>query len=177
MPGVYAEGAVDVAGTIVGVVDRDGVLPRTGAMAAGDELWALPSSGPHTNGYTLIRHLLAGRELTPELADALLAPHRCYLDVLGDTDALGLAHITGGGLIDNVARVLPERLAARIELGAWEVPPLFAQLVDWGSLDRLEAHRTFNMGVGMVGIGGSQPAGAFPIGRLVERRGEPVELV
>jgi phosphoribosylformylglycinamidine cyclo-ligase len=177
MPGVYVEGAVDVAGTIVGVVDRDAVLPRTEAMAAGEELWALPSSGPHTNGYTLVRHLLAGRELTPELADALLAPHRCYLDELGDTDALGLAHITGGGLVDNVARVLPEGLAARIDLGAWEVPPLFAQLVEWGSLDRLEAHRTFNMGVGMVGIGGTRPAGAFPIGQLVARRAEPVELV
>jgi phosphoribosylaminoimidazole synthetase len=177
MPGVYVPGAVDVAGTIVGVVDRDRVLPRTDRMVVGDELWGLASSGPHTNGYTLIRHLLEGLELTAALADALLAPHRCYLDVLRGTDALGLAHITGGGLVDNVARVLPDRLAARIELGSWTVPPLFAQLVEWGSLEAREAHRTFNMGVGMVAIGGTPPPGAFPIGRLVERRGDAVELV
>jgi phosphoribosylformylglycinamidine cyclo-ligase len=177
MPGVYVEGSVDVAGTIVGVVDRDAVLPRLDGMAAGDPLWALPSSGPHTNGYTLIRHLLDGRELTPDLADALLRPHRCYLADLAGTDALGLAHITGGGLLDNVTRVLPERLAARIELDSWTVPPLFAQFVEWGALDVAEAYRTFNMGVGMVGIGGTPPPGAFPIGALVERRDEAVVLV
>jgi phosphoribosylformylglycinamidine cyclo-ligase len=172
MPGVYVEGAVDVAGTIVGVVDRDAVLPRPADMGPGTPLWALPSSGPHTNGYTLIRALLQDRPLGDELADALLAPHRCYLDELAGTDAAGLAHITGGGLLDNVARVLPDHLAARIELDAWEPPPLFRDLVAWGELSVEEAHRTFNMGVGMVGIGGTAPAGAFPLGALVEREAD-----
>ncbi|MCC6435890.1 MAG: phosphoribosylformylglycinamidine cyclo-ligase [Acidimicrobiales bacterium] len=179
MPGVYVEGAVDVAGTIVGMVDRDAVLPRLGDMRVGTPLWALPSSGPHTNGYSLIRHLIEGRDLPEGFIDALLQPHRCYLADLAGTDALGLAHITGGGLLDNVNRVLPASLSARIELGSWEVPPLFRQLVAWGSLPVHEAYRTFNMGVGMVGIGGTPPPGAFPVGELVDRpaSGEAVLLV
>ena len=176
MPGVYVEGAVDVAGTIVGMVDRDAVLPRLGDMRVGTPLWALPSSGPHTNGYSLIRHLIEGRDLPEGFIDALLQPHRCYLADLAGTDALGLAHITGGGLLN---RVLPASLSARIELGSWEVPPLFRQLVAWGSLPVHEAYRTFNMGVGMVGIGGTPPPGAFPVGELVDRpaSGEAVLLV
>jgi len=179
MPGVYVEGAVDVAGTIVGMVDRDAVLPRLDAMVAGTPLWALPSSGPHTNGYSMIRHLIEGRDVDAAFIDALLVPHRCYLDVLAGTDALGLAHITGGGLVDNVARVLPAGLSARIELASWEVPALFAQLVEWGRMSTPEAYRTFNMGVGMVGIGGTPPPGAFAVGELVSRpsSGEPVLLV
>ncbi|MEZ5236611.1 MAG: phosphoribosylformylglycinamidine cyclo-ligase [Acidimicrobiia bacterium] len=169
MPGVYVEGAVDVAGTIVGMVDREAVLPRLADMRPGTPLWALPSSGPHTNGYSLIRHLIDGRDLPEGFLDALLVPHRCYLADLAGTDALGLAHITGGGLLDNVERVLPASLSARIELGSWEVPELFRALVGWGSLPVAEAYRTFNMGVGMVGIGGTPPAGSFPIGELVDR--------
>ncbi len=170
MPGVYVEGAVDVAGTIVGMVDRDAVLPRTADMQAGTPLWALPSSGPHTNGYSLIRHLLASRhEVADSFIDALLVPHRCYLRELAGTDALGLAHITGGGLPDNVNRVLPAHLSARIELDSWSVPDLFRQLVEWGQLPVAEAYRALNMGVGMVGIGGTPPAEAFPIGELVAR--------
>ena len=179
MPGVYVEGAVDVAGTIVGMVDRDAVLPRLAEMAPGTPLWALPSSGPHTNGYSMIRHLIDGRQLDAAFVDALLVPHRCYLDVLDGTDALGLAHITGGGLIDNVARVLPDTVSARIDLASWTVPELFAQLVDWGRLSVPEAYRTFNMGIGMVGIGGTPPTGAVPVGELVARpaSGDAVLLV
>ncbi len=181
MPGVYVDGAVDVAGTIIGCVERDRVLPRLGDLTEGMALWALPSSGPHTNGYSLIRALLAERGLTganlpDELADALLAPHRCYLAELHGTDAAALAHITGGGLLENLPRVLPEHLAARIDLGSWEVPPLFRQLVEWGNLADAEAYRVLNMGIGMVGAGGTPPAEAFPIGTLVPRSGEPVEL-
>ncbi len=179
MPGVYVEGAVDVAGTIVGMVDRDALLPRLNEMVPGTALWALPSSGPHTNGYSMIRHLIDGRSLDPAFVDALLVPHRCYLDDLAGTDALGLAHITGGGLMDNVARVLPAGVSARIDLASWTVPELFAQMVQWGSLSVPEAYRTFNMGVGMVGIGGTPPLGSFPIGELVARpdSGEAVQLV
>ncbi len=175
MPGVYAPDAVDVAGTIVGMVDRDAVLPRLAEMTEGTPLWGLASSGPHTNGYSLIRHLLEGRQVSDAMMDALLEPHRCYLADLADlvggpsTDILGLAHITGGGLLDNLGRVLPAGLAARVELNAWEVPALFQQLVSWGQLSLPEAHRAFNMGVGMVGIGGTAPPGAFPLGELVRR--------
>ncbi|MFN0026274.1 MAG: phosphoribosylformylglycinamidine cyclo-ligase [Acidimicrobiales bacterium] len=169
MPGVYEAGAVDVAGTIVGLVDRAAVLPKLDGMVAGTPLWGLPSSGPHTNGYSLIRKLLEGRPLSEELLDALLAPHRCYLDILSGTDALGLAHITGGGLLDNVGRVLPPDLSAEIRLDAWEIPELFQHLVALGHLPDEEAYRAFNMGVGMVGIGGTPPSGAFPLGQLVPR--------
>ena len=176
MPGVYVDGAVDVAGTIVGMVDRGAILPRTADMRVGTPLWALASSGPHTNGYSLIRQLIADRELPAGFVDGLLTPHRCYLGDLAGTDALGLAHITGGGLADNLSRVLPAGLAARVELAAWEVPEPFRSLVEWGSVTPAEAYRAFNMGVGMVGIGGTPPAGAFPIGELVARR-EPGDAV
>ncbi len=169
MPGVYEPGAVDVAGTIVGLVDRAAVLPKLDGMVAGTPLWGLPSSGPHTNGYSLIRRLLEGRPISEMLLDALLAPHRCYLDVLSGTDALGLAHITGGGLLDNVGRVLPAGLRAEIRLDGWEVPELFRDLVALGRLADEEAYRAFNMGVGMVGIGGTAPVGAFALGQLVPR--------
>lgn len=161
MPGVYVEGAFDLAGTVVGLVDRAHLLPRPQAMAAGDLLVGLPSSGPHTNGYSLIRQLVAGLDpLAPltegqTLADALLAPHRCYvheIDALqnGGVTLLGMAHITGGGFIDNLPRVLPAHLRGIIELHRWAVPPLFQQLVGWGGLPRLESFRVFNMGIGMI---------------------------
>ncbi len=113
MPGVYAEGAFDVAGTVVGLVNRDAIWPQQQAMQPGDLLLGLPSSGPHTNGYSLIRSTVAGRDLDQvledgqTLADALLAPHRCYvraIDALSDAgvQVKGLAHITGGGFVDNV---------------------------------------------------------------------------
>ena len=186
MPGVYAPGALDVAGTIVGVVERADVLPRPDDMAEGDLLVALASSGPHTNGYSLVRHLLDEHrpEVTPELVDGLLEPHRSYLEpVLAwrrDGVALSaLAHITGGGLLDNLPRVLPEGLAARIDRSAWTVPEPFATLVRWGDLPDDEAFRVFNMGIGMVAVlpaGSPPPPGSFPIGTLVARTGSAVSL-
>ena len=159
MPGVYAAGALDVAGTIVGVVERDDVLPRPDDMAEGDLLVALASSGPHTNGYSLIRHLLDEHrpEVTDGLVDQLLEPHRSYLEpVLAWRDAgvalRGLAHITGGGLLDNLPRILPDHLAARVDRSAWVVPEPFATLVRWGDLPAEEAYRVFNMGIGMVAV-------------------------
>ncbi len=198
MPGVYEEGAFDLAGTIVGLVGRADLLPDQAAMEAGDVLIGLASSGPHTNGFSLIRKLVAGRDLDSvladgqTLADALLAPHRCYV---ADVDAIqqaghtvkGMAHITGGGLLENVPRMLPPALSARIVVRSWETPPVFAQLVEWGDITVEEAHRVFNMGIGLVLVTPSGAAEAIldllpdasVIGRLVERKddGAAVQLI
>ena len=157
MPGVYAPGAVDVAGTIVGSAPREGLLPRPEEMRAGDLLVGVASSGPHTNGYSLIRRLLDSREPSAGMIDALLEPHRSYLPVAdGFSEAgvqpKGLAHITGGGFFDNLPRVLPDHLGAWIELGSWPVPEPFTTLVDWGGLDDAEAFRVWNMGIGLVAV-------------------------
>lgn len=161
MPGVYQPGELDLVGTIVGIVEREEMLPASG-IQAGDAILGLPSSGPHTNGYSLIRHILAGISLDTELdgigrlADVLLTPHRSYLsDVRTLRERVtvkGLAHITGGGMIENVPRILPAHLDARIATDAWEVPPLFRFLQQKGNVAREEMYRVFNMGVGMVVI-------------------------
>ncbi len=162
MPGVYMPGAFDVAGTLVGVAERDRLLPRSD-IGVGDVLVGLTSSGPHTNGYSLLRKLFDWLPLDaqPEpldrpIGEALLVPHRSYLDALDralNDDGLvkGLAHITGGGLIDNVPRILPEQCDASITLGSWPMPPLF-QLVESVAtgLPLEELYRTLNMGIGMV---------------------------
>lgn len=161
MPGVYAEGAFDLVGTVVGLVARDALLPRPEAMQPGDALVGLPSSGPHTNGYSLIRRIVEGRDLDARLADgqtladALLAPHRSYVAEIDRLQATGLplhglAHLTGGGFIENIPRILPTGLAAQIDTRAWEAPPLFRELVAWGGIAQAETFRVFNMGIGMV---------------------------
>lgn len=163
MPGVYTPGSCDVAGTIVGVVDRPALLPRPEAMAPGDLLIGLPSSGPHTNGYSLIRRVIAGRDPHERLdgggtlLDALLAPHRSYLPAArgfeeADVTVKGFAHITGGGFVDNLPRILPPGLGARIDSSSWTVPPVFRRLLDWSGMSRAEAYRVFNMGIGMVAV-------------------------
>jgi len=159
MPGVYQAGEFDLAGTIVGVVERDQILPSSD-IRAGDAILGLPSSGPHTNGYSLIRHIFANTPLDTEfdgigvLADALLAPHRSYLaDVQSLRERVtvkGLAHVTGGGLIENLPRVLPANLDARIDRAAWTVPPLFQLLQQEGEIETAEMYRVFNMGIGMA---------------------------
>jgi phosphoribosylamine--glycine ligase/phosphoribosylaminoimidazole synthetase len=163
MPGVYHDGHVDVAGTLVGVVDRASLLPRPG-IGPGDVLVGVASSGPHTNGYSLLRRMFAAIPLDARpapldrpLGDALLEPHRSYLPLLGplldgpDRGAVkALVHVTGGGLLDNVPRVLPVGVGAEIELGSWPVPPLFRLVRDISGLDHDELHRTLNMGIGMV---------------------------
>ncbi len=164
MPGVYAEGEVDVAGTIVGVVDEADLLPRGEAMNAGDVLLGLPSSGLHTNGYSLARKVCFDTEnlgvLDPlpgdgrTVGDALLAIHRSYLKPLWPFvkahRLLGMAHITGGGLTDNIPRVLPETLDAVIDTKSWEIPALFRFLMSKGGLDIGDARQALNLGVGMV---------------------------
>ncbi len=162
MPGVYAEGEFDVAGTIVGVVEREAILPRP-EIRPGDVLIGLRSSGPHTNGYSLIRSIFAGvpletvfPELGVPLAEALLAPHRSYLDLLWPLLqspvplVKALVHITGGGFFENIPRVLPPEMGAIVRRGSWPVPPLFTLIQRRGQVDLLEMHRVFNMGIGMV---------------------------
>ena len=168
MPGVYTPGSFDLAGTIVGVVGRDELLPRTELMRAGDILIGLPSVSPHTNGYSLIRKAIEGRDLSApfddsgvSLADALLKPHKAYVNEIAALRAAGvavkgLAHITGGGFLDNVPRILPSGLSARIDRGSWEVPSLFRKLVEWSGIDNSEAYRVWNMGVGMVVVVGAE---------------------
>ena len=164
MPGVYAEGEVDVAGTIVGVVDEGDLLPNLDAMVAGDVLIGLQSSGLHTNGYSLARKVcfeLEGLKASDPLpgtgatvAEALLAVHRSYLapvmPLVKAHELVGMAHITGGGLTDNLPRVLPKHLDAAIETGSWEIPALFRFLMEKSQLPLEDARRSFNLGVGMV---------------------------
>ncbi len=198
MPGVYVEGAFDLVGTVVGLVDQGELLPKTERMQAGDLLLGLPSSGPHTNGYSLIRRLVAERDLQEKLADgrtladALLAPHRSYLVPVDALQAAGvpiwgMAHITGGGFWENIPRVLPDHLGAQVDVGAWAVPVVFQELVAWAGLDVREAYRVFNMGMGLVLIipaaAAEQAIQVEPearvIGRLVPRSptDPPVHLV
>ena len=159
MPGTYVPGAIDVVGTIVGAARRDRLWPRPETIQAGDALVGVASSGPHTNGYSLIRHLLDDRPGAAEtgLIDALLEPHRSYLPVVAafteaEIEPKALAHITGGGFLDNLPRVLPAHLGAQVDLGTWPVPELFATLADWGGLVDAEAFRVWNMGIGLVAV-------------------------
>lgn len=163
MPGLYAPGEYDLAGFIVGAVERPRLL--TGAkVRAGDVLVGLPSTGLHTNGYSLARKLLfevAGYgpdthvpEIGGTVADVLLAVHRSYLRPIRALHDAGLlkaaAHITGGGITDNTPRVLPKGLGARIQVGSWPVPPLFEHLKAIGNVPEQDWRRTFNLGVGMI---------------------------
>lgn len=163
MPGVYAPGGFDLAGTIVGVVERAAMLPRPD-VAPGDAILALPSSGLHTNGYSLARRLVesSGYTATPPELDgvtigaALLAVHRSYQREVAALRAAGplkaLAHITGGGVLDNLPRVLPAGLGATIERGTWPIPPIFALLQRLGDLPAEECYHVFNMGLGMLAV-------------------------
>ena len=173
MPGMYADGAYDLAGFLVGAVERDRVLDPA-AVQAGDALIGLPSNGLHTNGYTLARAICDraaardGLDLVEllnaprtelrggSLADALLVVHRCYLD---DVRALrkaarvrSIAHLTGGGWEGNLPRALPAGLGASVDRAAWTVPPLFRLLADWGGVAAAEAFDTWNMGIGLIAV-------------------------
>lgn len=162
MPGVYLPGEFDLAGTIIGVVEREHILPRTD-LQPGDLLLGIRSSGPHTNGYSLIRRIISGEDLEafrPELGcslgDALLAPHRSYLELLigwiekPDSPIRALAHLTGGGFLENIPRILPEGLQAHIHTSRWQVPALFQFIQCRGNIQQEEMYRVFNMGIGMV---------------------------
>ena len=168
LPDVYGPGDFDLVGFIVGAVERDAIIDGS-SIRAGDALLGLPSSGLHTNGYSLARKVLGvgvGGDIEEErrrlertypgldgtLGDALLAVHRCYYNelkpVLGRLK--GIAHITGGGLPGNLPRILPEGLAARLHKGTWSVPPIFRLIQERGKVADEEMYRVFNMGLGMV---------------------------
>jgi phosphoribosylformylglycinamidine cyclo-ligase len=183
MPGTYAPGDYDLAGFIVGVVERSKAL--TGAdVKEGDVLLGLPSSGLHTNGYSLARKVLFDvlgfdvQKHLPELGTtvgaALLAPHRGYLTALEPLlerrKVRALVHITGGGFPGNVPRVLPVGLGARIRRGSWEIPALFRLIQAGGGVDDAEMFRTFNMGIGMVVV--VSPQDLHDVEHSLERRGE-----
>lgn len=193
MPGFYSDGEYDVAGFIVGVVDRAQVIDGA-CIAPGDALIGLPSIGLHTNGYSLARKLFfeaAGYmpdsyidELGCTVAQELLKPHRSYLGALeGLLESgliKGLAHITGGGLLENIPRILPDCTAAEIRAGSWPVLPVFDLLAAIGNVSEQEMYRTFNMGIGMVVVTKGEDAGrvrahfdqlgeaSYDIGRIVE---------
>jgi len=182
MPGTYAEDDYDLAGFIVGVVERDRALPR--GVREGDVLLGLPSSGLHTNGYSLARRVLFEHmghqaatvlpELGMSLGQALLQPHRSYLQalepLLARDKVRALAHLTGGGFPGNIPRVLPEGLGARIRRGSWEVPQLFRLIQKGGDVSDEEMLRTFNMGIGMVVV--VSPSDLHDVEHSLERRSE-----
>ena len=185
MPGMYAEGDYDLAGFCVGAVERDRVL--TGReIAPGDVILGLASSGVHSNGFSLVRRLAADKgwkldrpalfDLDVLLIDALMAPTRIYvkslLPLLAERRIKGLAHITGGGLLENIPRVLPEGAHARVDAGAWPQPRLMAFLQAQGAIEPEEMARTFNCGVGMVAIVAADDVGA--VTQALEAAGESV---
>jgi phosphoribosylformylglycinamidine cyclo-ligase len=192
MPGLYQKGEYDLAGFIVGGVERRRMLTGAG-IRPGDVLLGLPSNGLHTNGYSLARKLLfeiARRPLTRALADELLKVHRSYLRpirALMDARLLkGAAHITGGGITDNTPRILPEGMAARVDVSSWTVPPFFEELRAIGKLDLADDRRTFNLGIGMILVLAKRNLGkaeailsslgeaCFQMGDVVESRGPRV---
>ena len=188
MPGFYSDGEYDLAGFIVGVVDKDKLI--TGAkIQIGDVLLGLPSTGLHTNGYSLARKLFfdkAGYKpeqyinaLKDKAGAALMKTHRSYLSVIqklaaGDLIA-GMAHITGGGITENLPRILPKGISAQIDLGSWPVLPVFEHLRELGNVEQDEMLRTFNMGVGLIAV---VPADKFKRAKgLLERAGEKFHVI
>ena len=176
MPGMYAAGSYDLAGFLVGAVERERLLDPAN-VREGDALVGIPSSGLHTNGYSLARHIVSrlaeregrsvletlhaprpalGAHSSPSLGDALLVPHRCYLTEVRAMRAVGelrsLAHLTGGGWEGNLPRALPDGLGAAVRRDAWVVPPLFALLGDAGAVPDVDRFDTWNMGIGLIAM-------------------------
>jgi phosphoribosylformylglycinamidine cyclo-ligase len=165
LPGVYRDEELDFAGTCVGIVDRDDVIDGS-RCAPGDVIVGFPSSGLHTNGFSLVRKLVGDDDFDAEL---LLAPHRLYLDdvrtLCAGADVKALAHVTGGGILGNLERVLPHGVHAEIDWDSWQRPPVFEWLAEEG-VDEDEARRVFNLGIGLCAVVPEAPPGALVIGRL-----------
>ncbi len=190
MPGMYALDDYDLAGFIVGVVERKKVINgRT--IKAGDAILGLPSTGLHTNGYSLVRRIFGTvpakletyyPELGRTLGEALLEPHRCYYPALKSSLPLikGMAHITGGGIPGNLPRIFPKGLAAKIDKRSWKIPPIFPLIQKKGNVDDKEMYRVFNMGVGMMVVCSAEDVSqiiaavpkAWVIGEMVRMYGE-----
>ena len=193
MAGFYPVGEYDIAGFAVGVVERERLI-TSARVKAGDVLLGLPSSGVHSNGYSLVRKIVfehkgfRGDEYMEELGrsigEELLTPTRLYpwvcLPLIRDFDLHGMVHITGGGFYENIPRALPDEMGAEVDAAAWEMPAVFRLLQEWGNVDWAEMYRTFNMGIGMVLIAseeeaarieahlGAQHETVFRIGRVIE---------
>ncbi|MEE2877930.1 MAG: phosphoribosylformylglycinamidine cyclo-ligase [Pseudomonadota bacterium] len=163
MPGMYPAGHYDLAGFVVGAVERDQILPRMDEIKAGDILIGIGSSGPHSNGYSLIRRIVERTGLAWDakapfaegtLGEALLTPTRLYskaaLPLIRNGRIKGLAHITGGGLTENVPRMLPDGVVPRFDRASWPLPDVFRWLQEEGNVAEDEMHRTFNMGIGLA---------------------------
>ncbi|MBI3050009.1 MAG: phosphoribosylformylglycinamidine cyclo-ligase [Acidobacteria bacterium] len=189
MPGFYAEGEYDLAGFIVGVVDR-GRLISGRAILVGDALVGVPSSGLHTNGYSLARRIIFDQlgltvdthvaELGRTIGEELLEPHRSYLPLvkpmLDGGRIKGMAHITGGGITENVPRVLPHGTAAVVDLAAWKIPPIFRWLQRNGQVPIEDMLRTFNMGLGLIVVTARDKAEPL-IGELAARGGRDARVI
>jgi phosphoribosylformylglycinamidine cyclo-ligase len=188
MPGFYQDGEYDLAGTIVGVVNRDKLITGTG-IKVGDVLIGFPSTGLHTNGYSLARKLFfetAGYKpeqyvnaLKDKAGAALMRTHRSYLAVIKKLTAgdlvTGMAHITGGGITENLPRILPKGIAAMVEIGSWPVPPIFEHLQELGSVEQDEMLRTFNLGIGLIAV---VPADKFKkVKALLDRANEHFHVI
>ena len=173
MPDFYSEGEYDLAGFSVGIVDKSRII--TGAkVAVGQKVVGIPSSGIHSNGYSLVRKVFFDKmnmsvndyveELGETLGEALLRPTRIYADaceaVLPNFDVKGIVHITGGGFYENIPRILPEGTAVSINVGTWDVPPIFPYMKKCGNIDREEMFSTYNMGVGMMMVVDAEDADA-----------------
>ena len=199
MPGMYPSGEYDLAGFAVGVVEKSRIIDGS-TIAAGDVVLGLAADGAHSNGYSLIRRIIerSGADLSRRLGDAtladlILAPTRIYvkpvLKLLQRFAVKGIAHITGGGLVENVPRVLSDKLTARIDRSAWPLPALFAWLREEGNIEDAEMFRVFNCGIGMVLVVSAQDAEAaiallaengervWRIGVIDERRGGELQTV
>jgi len=195
MPGFYAPGEYDLAGCIVGLVERDEMIDGH-TITAGDALVGLPSLGLHTNGYSLARRVFADWDLHEpipalgrSLGDELLQPHRCYAPVVNALRKAitikGMAHITGGGLLDNLPRVLPDGLATRLDAQAWELLPIFRLMQRAGQVDWQEMARVFNLGLGYIIICSPEDAGralqllpeARRVGQVIARSAGPAVVV
>ncbi|HSF48242.1 MAG TPA: phosphoribosylformylglycinamidine cyclo-ligase [Burkholderiales bacterium] len=198
MPGMYAEGEYDLAGFAVGAVERSRIIDGR-RIEPGDILLGLASSGAHSNGYSLIRKIIEAADLSSDfggcsLGEVLLAPTRIYvkpvLDLIANVDVKGLAHITGGGLIENIPRILPENVAAVLDPESWPRPAVFDWLQREGNLANAEMRRVFNCGIGMVLVAAPQNAGyarerlegsgetVWQIGRIEPRQaGQPQTVV
>jgi phosphoribosylformylglycinamidine cyclo-ligase len=165
LPGVYRDEEIDFAGTCVGIVERERLIDGS-RCEPGDLVLGLPSSGLHTNGFSLVRQLVGEGEFD---ADLVLAPHRLYLDEVrrlrAAADVKALAHVTGGGILGNLTRVLPEGVGVELDWDAWQRPPVYAWLDEQG-VDESEQRRVFNSGIGMCAVVRNAPAGSLVIGRL-----------
>lgn len=188
MPGVYCEGEFDVAGCIVGIVDRQKIVDGS-RIKPGDVLVGLASAGLHTNGYSLVRKILFEDndykvdqfvpELGAVLGEVLLAPHKCYATavfaVLRRHEVRAMAHLTGGGFYNNIPRVLPPDCQVTVERRNWGVPPIFQLIQDLGRIETTEMHRTFNMGIGFVLIVPKERA--MDIVALLQEQGEVAQII